>query len=96
MMKLEQQAFKILDIMYDSMTIHNFDSISDAVDRVSDAADSNLDKVDTNNIELTYYNASNTKGSTKYDQSMEGAHKDNDTKDNVQNDRYDDTMTQHK
>ena len=50
MMKLEQQAFKIQDIMYDSMTKHNFDSISDAVDRVSDSVDSNLDKVDTNNI----------------------------------------------
>ena len=37
MMKLEQQAFKIQDIMYDSMTKHNFDSISDAIDRVSDA-----------------------------------------------------------
>ena len=34
MMKLEQQAFKIQDIMYDSMTKHNFDSISGAVDRV--------------------------------------------------------------
>ena len=32
MTKLEQQAFKIPDIMYDSMTKHNFDSISDAVD----------------------------------------------------------------
>ena len=33
MTKLEQQAFKILDIMYDSVTKHNFDSISDAVDK---------------------------------------------------------------
>ena len=39
MMKLEQQAFKIQDITYDSMTKHNFDSISDAIDRVSDAVD---------------------------------------------------------
>ena len=39
MTQLEQQAFKILDIMYDSMTKHNFDSISDAVDRVSDAVE---------------------------------------------------------
>ena len=37
MMKLEQQAFKIQDIMYDSMTKDNFNRISDAVDRVSDA-----------------------------------------------------------
>ena len=45
-MQLEQQAFKIQDIMYDSMTKHNFDSISDAVD-------SNLDKVNTNSIKPT-------------------------------------------
>ena len=94
MMKLEQQAFKIQDIMYDSMTKHNFDSISDAVDRVSDAVDSNLDKVDTNSIKLTYHNASDTNtGSTKYDQNMKGAPKDTDTKDNVQNNRYDNTVT---
>ena len=102
MMKLEQQAFKIQDIMYDSMTKHNFDSvsdavdrISDAVDRVSDAVDSNLDKVDTNSIKLTYDNASDTNtGSTKYDQNMKGAPKETDTKDNVQNDRYNNTVTQ--
>ena len=95
MTKLEQQAFKIQDIMYDSMTKHNFDSISDAVDRVSDAVDSNLDKVNTNSIKLTYDNASNTNtGSTKYDQNMKGAPKDTDTKDNVQNNRYNNTVTQ--
>ena len=88
MTKLEQQAFKIQDIMYDSMTKHNFD-------RVSDAVDSNLDKVNTNSIKLTYNNASNTNiGSTKYDQNTKGAPKDTDTKDNVQNDRHDNTMTQ--
>ena len=93
MMQLEQQAFKILDIMYDSVTKHNFDSISDAIDRVSDAVDSNLDKVDTNNIKPTYDNASDNTGSTKYDQNTKGAHKDTDIKDNIQNDRYDDTVT---
>ena len=97
MMQLEQQAFKILDIMYDSMTEHNFDSISEAVDRVSDAVDRNLDKVNTNNIKPTYDNDSNTNtGGTNYDQNMKGAHKDTDIKDNVQNDRYDDTVTQSK
>ena len=45
-MQLEQQAFKMQDIMYDNMTKHNFDSISDAVD-------SNLDKVNTNSIKST-------------------------------------------
>ena len=95
MMQLEQQAFKIQDIMYDSMTKHNFDSISDAFDRVSGAVDSDLDKVNTNSIKLTYDNNSDTNtSSTKYDQRTKGAHKDTDTKDNVQNDRYNNTVTQ--
>ena len=79
------------------MTKQNFDSISDAVDRVLDAADSDLDKVDTNNIKPTYDNANDTNtGGTKYDQNMKGAPKDTDTQDNVQTDRYDDTVTQSK
>ena len=95
MMQLEQQAFKIQDILYDSMTKHNFDSISDAVDRVSDAVDSDLDKVNTNSIKPTYDNNSDTNtSSTKYDQNTKGAPKDTDTKDNIQNDRYDNTVTQ--
>ena len=44
MTRLEQQASKILDAMYDSVTKHNFDSVSDDVDRVSDAVDNNSDK----------------------------------------------------
>ena len=50
MMRLEQQASEILDAMYDSVTKHNFDSISDDVDRVSDAVDNNSDKIDTDGI----------------------------------------------
>ena len=97
MMQLEQQAFKILDIMYDSMTKHNFDSISEAVDRVSDAVDRDLDKVNTNNRKPTYDNDSDTNtGSTKYEQNTKCAHKDTGTKDNVQNNRYDDTVTKSK
>ena len=88
MTKLEQQAIKIQDIMYDSMTKHNFD-------RVSDAVDSDLDKVNTNSIKPTYDNASDTNtGSTKYDQNMKGAPKETDTKDNVQNNRHANTVTQ--
>ena len=95
MTKLEQQAFKIQDIMYDSMTKHNFDSVSDAVDRVSDAVDSNLHKVNTNSIKLTYDNNSDTNtSSTKYDHNKKGTPKDTDTKDNVQNNRYDNSVTQ--
>ena len=95
MMKLEQQAIKIQDIMYDSMTKHNFDRVSDAVDRVSDAVDSDLDKVNTNSIKLIYDNASDTNtDSTKHDQNTKGEPKDTDTKDNVQNNRHDNTVTQ--
>ena len=93
--RLEQQAIKIQDIMYDSMTKHNFDRVSDAVDRVSDAVDNDLDKVNTNSIKPTYDNVSDTNiGSTKYDQNTKGAPKDTDIKDNVQNDRHDNTATQ--
>ena len=93
MTKLEQQAIKIQDIMYDSMTKHNFDRVSDAVDRVSGAVD--LDKVDTNSIKPTYDNAGDTNtGSTKYDQNIKGAPKDANTKDNIQNDRHDNRVTQ--
>ena len=97
MTQLEQQAFKILDVMYDSVTKHNFDSISGDVHRISDAVDRDLDKVDTNKIKLADDNDSDTNtGGTKYDQNTKGAHKDIDTENNVQNDRYDDIVTQSK
>ena len=87
MIKLEQQAMKIQDIMYNSMTKHNFDRVSGAVDR-------DLDKVDTNNIKPTYDNDSNTNtGSTKHDQNTKGAPKDTDTQHNVQNARHDNKVT---
>ena len=58
MTQLEQQTLKILDIMYESVTKHNFGSV-----------DRDLDKVDTNKIKLTYDNDSDTNtGGTKYDQ----------------------------
>ena len=80
MKKLEQQAIKIQEIMYDSMTKHNFDRVPGAVDRVSGAVDSDLDKVDINSIKLTYDNDSDTNtGSTKHDQNTKGAPKDTDT-----------------
>ena len=52
MMWLEQQASEILDAMYDSVTKHSFDSISDDVDRVSDAVDNDSDKIDIDSIKL--------------------------------------------
>ena len=56
MTQLEQQASKILDVMYDSVTKQNFDSISDDVDRVSDAVDNNFDKIDTDSMKVPYDN----------------------------------------
>ena len=95
MMKLEQQASEIQDIMYDSMTKHNFDRVPGAVDRVSVAVDSDLDQVDTNRIKPTYDNDSDTNtGSTKHDQNAMCAPKDTDTQDNVQNNRHDNKVTQ--
>ena len=97
MMHLEQQASKILDIMYDNVTKQNFDSISDDVDRVSDAVDRDTDKADTNKIKVTYDNDSDTsKSSIKYDQNMKGAYKDTDAENNIQNDRYNDIVTKSK
>ena len=94
MIKLEQQAMKIQDIMYDSMTKHNFDRVPGAVDRVSGAVDRDLEKVDTNSIKLPYDNDSDTNtGSTKHDQNTRGAPKDTDTQDNVQNARHDNKVT---
>ena len=87
MIKLEQQAMKIQDIMYDSMTKHNFDRVSGAVDR-------DLDKVKTNSIKKTYNNDSDTNtGSTKHDQNIMAAPKDIDIQDNVQNARHDNKVT---
>ena len=78
---------KIQDIMYDSMTKHNFDRVSVAVDR-------DLDKVNTNSIKLTYDNDSDTNtSSTKHDQNTKAAPKDIDTQDNVQNARHDNKVT---
>ena len=80
MAELEQQAIKMQDIMYDSMTKHNFDRVPGAADRVLCVVDSNLDKVDTNRIKPIYDNGSNINtGSTKHDQNAKDALKDTDT-----------------
>ena len=94
MTQLEQQASEILDVMYDSVTKHNFDSVSDDVDRVSDAVDNDSDKIDTGSIKLPYDNDNNiTTGSTKCEWYMTDILKDTDTKDKVPHDRDDNTMT---
>ena len=90
----QQQASKILDVMYDSVTKHNFDSISDDVDRVSDAVDNDFDKIDADSIKSPYDNDNNiTRGSTKHERDMTDTPKDTDTKDKVPHDRDDNTMT---
>ena len=87
MTQLEQQASEVLDVMYDSVTKHNFD-------RVSDAVDNDFDKIDTDSIKLPYNNDNNiTTGSTKYEQNMTDILKDTDTKDKVPHDRDDNTRT---
>ena len=94
MMRLEQQASEILDAMYDSVTKHNFDSISDDVDRVSDAVDNASDKVDTDSIKLPYDNDNDvTTGSMKNERNVTDTLKDTDTKDKVPYVRDDNTMT---
>ena len=94
MMQLEQQASKILDAMYDSVTKHNFDSVSDDVDRVSDAVDNDSDKIDTDGIKSAYDNDNNiTTGSMKNEQNVTDILKDTDTKDKVPYYRDDKTMT---
>ena len=94
MTRLEQQASEILDVMHDSVTKHNFDSVSDDVDRVSDAVDNDSDKIDTDGIKLPYDNDNDiTTGSTKNEQNMTDILKDTATKDKVPHDRNDNTMT---
>ena len=94
MTRLEQQASEILDVMYDSVTKQNFDSISGDVDRVSDAVDNDFDKIDTDSIKVPYDNDNDiTRGSTKYEQNTTDILKDTDTKDKVPHDRDDNTMT---
>ena len=51
---LEQQASKILDVMYDSVTKHNFDSISDDVDRVSDAVETSKQHYERFNLYINF------------------------------------------
>ena len=94
MTRLEQQTSEILDVMYDSVTKQNFDSVSDDVDRVSDAVDNDFDKIDTDSIKVPYDNDNDiTRGSVKYEQKTTDILKDTDTKDKVSHDRDDNTMT---
>ena len=80
MTRLEQQASEILDVMYDSVTKHNFDSVSD--------------DVDTDSIKLPYDNDIDiTTGNVKNERDMTDMLKDTDTNDKVPHDRNINTMT---
>ena len=93
MTQLEQQGSEILEVMYDSVTKQNFDSVSDDVDNVSDAVDSNTDRVDTDSIKSPYDNDSDiTTGSTKHEQNATDTLKDTDTKDKVPHDTDSNTI----
>ena len=94
MRQLEQQASKILDVMFDSVTKQNFDRVSYDVDRVSGAVDNDFDKISTDSIKMPYDNVNDiTTCTTKYEQNMTNISKDTDTKDMVPHDRDENTMT---
>ena len=59
---------EILDIKYDSVTNHNFDRVSDDVDRVSGVVDNDFDKIDTDHIQMPYDTDNDTiTGNMKYE-----------------------------
>ena len=66
MSRLEHQTTDIMNVMYDSVTNHNFDRVSDDIDRVSGAVDNNYDKTDTDN-EQTPYDTDNEQMHYDYD-----------------------------
>ena len=56
MSRLEHQITDIMNVMYDSITNDNFDSISDYTDRVSGVVDNDHDRDDNENDEMPYDN----------------------------------------
>ena len=70
MRRLEQQTSDILNVMYDSVTNHNSDRVSDDIDRVSGVVDNDSDKIDNDNdnIQMPYDNDNHTAtGEMKYE-----------------------------
>ena len=95
MSRLEQQTSDILNVMYDSVTNHNFDRVSDDIDRVSGVVDNDFDKTDTYNIQMPYDNDNDNDTTTdemKYEQNMTNELKDVGTNDMVPYER-DNNMT---
>ena len=76
MRRLGLQASDILNIMYDSVTNHNFDRVSDDIDRVSGVVDNDSD---TDNIQMAYDNDNDNDTATdemKYERNMTNELKD--------------------
>ena len=93
MRRLEQQTSDILDVMYDSVTNHNFDRVLDDTDRFSGVVDNDSDQIDTDNIQMPYDNDNDTAtGEMKYERNMTNELKDVDTNDTVPYER-DNNMT---
>ena len=94
MTQLEQQATKILNVMYDSVTKQNFNRISDDVDRVSDAVDNDSNEIYIDSTKLPNDNVNSiARDSMKHEREMTSALKGTDIKDKVPHDRTDNTMT---
>ena len=56
MSRLEHQITDLMNVMYDSVTNDNFDSISDDTDSISGAVDNDYDKTDNDNDQMPYDN----------------------------------------
>ena len=61
MSRLEHQIIDIMNVMYDSVTNDNFDSVSDDTDRVSGVVDNDYDKDDNDNDQMPYDNDNDQK-----------------------------------
>ena len=108
MSRLEHQTTDIMNVMYNSVTIDNFDGVSGDIDRVSGAVDSDYDKTDTDNEQMPYDNDNEqmpydndndndtATGEMKYDRNMANELKDVGTKDVVPYKRDDNMMTKAK
>ena len=101
MSRLEHQITDIMNVMYDSVTNDNFDSISDDTDRVSGAVDNDYDKNDNDqmpydNDQMTYESDNDNDtatGEMKYNRNMTNELKDVGIKDKVPYKRDDNIMT---
>ena len=96
MRRLELQTSDILNVMYDSVTNHNFDRVSDDIDSVSGVVDNDSDKIDTDYVQMPYDNDNdndNATGQMKSEQNMTNELKDVGTNDMVPYERDDNMMT---